>query len=190
MRQLVIVLGLVACERADDVVEVAVEMPAATLEAQRLNVDEIGPKVVRHAGVAAVKVTPLEDPRFTVPRQQVTAFEDSPPPAPVVLTDAGRWFLGLSAGERKTVREICRAGREDPCFGMLPMPRNSRPTKMQALLSELGNASMTTKSTCTTTAASAIRGSCVTRRWSSRSTTRWCSSKPVRRSSRFTPASR
>lgn len=146
MRHLVIVLGLVACEHADDIVDVGTpEMPPA-VESQRLNVDEIGPKVVRHAGVAPVRVTPLADPRLTLPRQQVTAFEDPPPPEPVVLSDAARWYVGLPAEVKKTVRQICRAGREEPCFGMLPMPRGAQPTRMQALLSQLGAETMASRS--------------------------------------------
>ncbi len=139
-------LGVAACQHADEIIEVgAPEMPAAMAETQRINVDEIGPKVVRHAGVAPVRVTPLADPRFTVPREQVTAFEDPPPPEP--LTEAGQWFVGLPTGMRKTVREICRAGREDPCFGMLPMPKGSAQTKMQALLAQLGADTMASRST-------------------------------------------
>ena len=54
----VVVVGLAACEHAEDIVEVtAPAMPPATVESQRINIDEIGPKVVRHAGVAPVQVT-------------------------------------------------------------------------------------------------------------------------------------
>lgn len=139
MRHLVIVLGLVACEHADDIALVgAPEMPPATVESQRINIDEIGPKVVRHAGVAPVQVTPLADPQVTVPRQQVTAFEDAPPPEPATPpSDAARWFVALSADAKKTVRQICRAGREDPCFGMLRL-KSGPPTKMEMLFAQLG----------------------------------------------------
>lgn len=152
LRIAIVVLGFAACEHADEIVEAssspaAPAMPAAMAETQRLNVDEIGPKVVRHAGVAPVRVSPLADPQVRracepdecpLPRAQVTAFEDPPPPAPVVVTVAGQWYLGLSADGRKTVREICRAATEDPCFGMLPMPVGSGETRMQRLLSQLG----------------------------------------------------
>jgi hypothetical protein len=140
MRHLVIMLGLVACEHADDIGEgSAPEMPPATVETQRINVDEIGPKVVRHAGVAPVRLTPLADPQVTVPRAQVSAFEDAPPPKPTTLTVAQQWFASLSADDRKTVREICREGRHDACFGMLPRPRNAPPTRMETLLAQLAS---------------------------------------------------
>jgi hypothetical protein len=136
----VAVLGLLACEHIDEAAELAgPAMPASTVEAQKLNVDEIGPKVVRHAGVAPVTPSIADPNNATVPRHQVSAFEDAPPPEPIVLTAPMRWFLSLSAGDRKTVREICREGRNDPCFGMLPMPRNTPPSKMHRLLVQLAD---------------------------------------------------
>ncbi len=131
------VFGLAACEHIDEIADVgSPQMPAATEEPQRVNVDEIGPKVVRHAGVAP-RTPSLADPRFTLPRQQITAFEDSPPPEPLPpMTDARRWFAGLSATERKTVGEICREGRTDPCFGMLRMKGGTQ-TRMDQLMGQL-----------------------------------------------------
>ena len=132
----VAVLGLLACEHIGDVELATPVMPASSVESPRINIDAIGPKVVRHAGVAPVRPA-LADPQYTLPREQVTAFEDPPPPEPIVLTEAQRWFLSLGAGERKTVREICREGRRDPCFGMLPRPRGAAPTRMEQLMAQL-----------------------------------------------------
>jgi len=140
--------GLAACEHIDELAEVGgPQMPPATAEAQRINIDELGPKVVRHTGVAPVRVTPLADPQYPLPRAQTVAFEDAPPPAPTRLTEAGQWFDALSAVDRKTVREICRERRKDPCFGILPEPQplhslaspgNAPATRMQQLLGQLG----------------------------------------------------
>lgn len=129
-------LVLCACEHVDEIADVgSPQMPMATEEPQRINVDEIGPKVVRHAGVAPIRTPSLADPKFTLPRHQVTAFEDAPPSEP--MTDARRWFTGLSVAERKTVGEICREALHDPCFGMLPMPQGSPQTRMDQLMGQL-----------------------------------------------------
>lgn len=128
-----------ACEHADEIIEVEVPaMPASTLETQRLNVDEIGPKVVRHAGVAPVRVTPLADPKFVAPREQVSAFEDPPPPEPVVVTESQVWYGTLDAAGKKLVGQICREAKNDPCFGLLRTVGGT-PTRMQQLMAQLGS---------------------------------------------------
>ncbi len=132
------VVFIFGCQHIDDVDVGSPEMPAATAEMPRINIDEIGPKVVRHTGVAPVTPS-LADPAFTLPRVQTTAFEDpAPPEPPRPLTVARTWYLGLTGAERNVVRQICREGRRDPCFGMLPPPRGSGPTKMDQLLAQLG----------------------------------------------------
>jgi hypothetical protein len=127
-------LTFAACQHIDDVELDGPTMPAASEELQRLNIDAV-------PGIAPVRVTTLEDPRFSVPRERTIQQEDRPPPEPLrPRTAAQNWFLGLTGAERKVVGQICREGRNDPCFGMLPLARGAAPRKMDQLLALLGAA--------------------------------------------------
>lgn len=143
-----LVLGLslfAACEHIDDVGDVGSPvMPPATDEPQRLNLDEVGPRIV-HArdefgplppAVSRV-MTPLADPRYPAPpRAQTVAFEDPPPPVPVGQLQ--EWFALLASTDRKAVREVCREIRAEPCSGLIGAMADGQLSRFDQLIAQLG----------------------------------------------------
>jgi hypothetical protein len=131
--RLVVAVLLAGCEHVDDL-ELDIgspEMPVATAEVVRLNIDAV-------PGVAPVRVTTLEDPRFPVPRERTIQHEDAPPEPSMPMTEAHKWYLGLTGTERKTVLQICGQGWKDPCFGIVRSSDTPPRTKMEVLMATLG----------------------------------------------------